>query len=154
MPQYENPGPIAFSATIEDIGRGTVVECPFDLKQTYGVGNLVPVKVTFDGRVVYRGSLTKMGGRAVVGLRKDVQAQLGKGAGEAVDVLVELDEQPRTVELDPEFAAALERAGVRERFDALAYTHRREYAQWIAQAKRPETRARRIEQAVERIAAA
>ena len=50
--------------------------------------------------------------------------------------------------MPPELAAAL--AGAQdapERFERLCYTHRREYARWIAEAKRPQTRARRVEQA-------
>jgi len=153
MPQYTNPGPLTFDATIDSDATGTKVEFPYDLKQTYGVGNLVPVKVTFDDRVVYRGSLAKMRGRVAIGLRKDIQVQLGKQAGETVAVTVELDDAPREVEIPPDLAAALERAGLLERFGAMAYTHRREYAEWVSSAKRAETRARRVAQACERITA-
>lgn len=148
-----NPGSLAFRATIETHGTGALVEFPHDLKETYGVGNLAPVKVTFDGRVVYRGSIAKMGGRPVIGLRKDIQAALGKRPGESVDVSVELDEEPREVAVPADLDEALTRDGLAERFAAMAYTHRREYVEWIESAKRPETRARRIAQACERIAA-
>ena len=152
MREYTNSGPIVFEATIESDGTGAHVVFPHDLKATYGAGNLVPVKVTFDDRVVYRGSLAKMRGRVVIGLRKDIQAQLGKQPGETVAVTVELDDAPREVEIPADLAAALQRAGLAERFAAMAYTHRREYAEWVASAKRPQTRARRVGQACERIA--
>jgi len=67
MPKmYKNPGPIAFTAIIQrntEVNNSSAwIEFPYDLKETYGVGNLVPFKALFDGEVEYRGSLAKMGG--------------------------------------------------------------------------------------------
>ena len=65
---------------------------------------------------------------------------------------MERDDRPREVELPPALAAALAAdARARAAFDALAFTHRREYAQWVAEAKRDETRARRVAQTLERL---
>jgi hypothetical protein len=61
--------------------------------------------------------------------------------------LLELDDAPREVELPPELAEA------REEFERLSYTHKREYAEWIAGAKREETRRRRAAKAVEMLRA-
>lgn len=147
--KYTNPGPISFTATIRrntNVANSSAwIAFPYDLKETFGVGNLVPFAATFDGRVSYRGSFAKMGGdQAMILLRKDVRAKLGKGPGDTVSVLVELDEQPRTVEVAADIRAALEAAGLWERFGGLAYSHRKEFVAWVEQAKRPETRARRI----------
>ncbi len=155
---YRNPGPVAFEAVIVrngDVANASAfVEFPHDLKDTFGVGNLVPVAAVFDGTVHYRGSLAKMGGeRAVLVLRKDVRTRLGKEPGDQVDVVVELDDRPREVDVADDLLAALTRAGVRDRFDALAYTHRKEYVRWVEEAKRPETRIRRIQGTCERVAA-
>jgi hypothetical protein len=148
---YLNPGPIRFTATIN---ANSAIEFPYDLKATYGVGNLVPFKATFDGRVTYQGSLAKMGGdKALILLRKDKAAELGKGPGEVVDVVVELDDKPREIAVPADLAAALAAAGLTERFAGLAFTHRREFIQWIEEAKRPETRAVRIAKACEMVAA-
>ena len=128
------------------------IEFPRDLKETYGVGNLVPFVATFDGRVSYRGSLSKMGSRgAAILLRKDVRAELGKRPGDSVEVLIELDEEPREIDTPEDLQAALLGRGLGEMFAALAYTHRKEFVQWIEQAKRAETRQRRIEQACEMV---
>jgi uncharacterized protein YdeI (YjbR/CyaY-like superfamily) len=87
-----------------------------------------------------------MGGpRAVLVLRKDVRAQLGKQPGDRVAVCLRLDDAPREVEVAHDLAAALDRAGARDRFEALAYSHRREFVRWVEEAKRPDTRQRRIE---------
>jgi hypothetical protein len=146
---YKNPGPIKFTAPIRrntDVANSSAwIEFPYDLKETYGVGNLVPYKAVFDGRVVYQGSLAKMGGpNAMILLRKDVRAELGKEPGESVEVVVELDDKPRELDIAKDVMQALRDAGLWEKFDALAYTHRKEYAQWIEGAKRPETRLSRI----------
>ncbi|MEA2138293.1 MAG: hypothetical protein QOG56_1443, partial [Solirubrobacteraceae bacterium] len=70
------------------------------------------------------------------------------------EVVLERDDEPREVEVPPQLAAALAGdAGARAAFDALAFTHRREYAEWVAGAKRDDTRARRVERAVEMLRA-
>ncbi len=144
---YKNPGPISFTGVIKSSdGTNLHIEFPYDLKETFGVGNLVPYTVTFDGRVKYQGSLAKMGGpKAMIMLRKDVQAELGKEAGEKVAVVVELDDKPREVIVPPDLKKALEKSGQSEKFVHLAYTHRKEYVRWVEEAKKPETRVNRIE---------
>jgi uncharacterized protein YdeI (YjbR/CyaY-like superfamily) len=73
-------------------------------------------------------------------------------AGDSVEVALALDREERTVDLPPVLADRLaanpEAAAA---FEKLAYTHRKEYARWIAEAKREETRARRVDQALEMI---
>ncbi len=146
---YKNPGPITFTAVIKSNSKvansSAWIEFPFDLKETYGVGNLVPFKATFDGHVTYRGSLAKMGGPgAMILLRKDVRADLGKEPGQSVDVVVELDDKPRDLAVADDIKKALRSAGLWEKFSSFAFTHRKEYIQWIEDAKKPETRLRRI----------
>ena len=61
---------------------------------------------------------------------------------------VALDDAPREVDVPPELAAVLERdREAAEAFEKLSYTHRREYARWIAEAKRAETKERRLTKA-------
>ena len=71
--------------------------------------------------------------------------------GEAIEVEITLDAAPREVAVPDDFAAALEAAGMRARFDGLAFSHRKEHVRAIEEAKTPETRARRIEKAVEKL---
>jgi uncharacterized protein YdeI (YjbR/CyaY-like superfamily) len=70
-----------------------------------------------------------------------------------VRVILTVDEEPRRVDVPEDLRAALADVHLQARFDALSYSHRREYGQWIEEAKRPATRQRRIEQTVERIGA-
>ncbi len=155
---YKNPGPIKFTAVIKrntDVANSSAwIEFPYDLKETYGVGNLVPFKATFDGRVKYRGSLAKMGGpSAMLLLRKDVRAELGKEPGETVEVVVELDDKPRELAVPDYVKKILQAADLWEKFENMAYTHRKEYVQWVEEAKKPETRVRRLQKMVEMIQA-
>jgi hypothetical protein len=152
-----DPGPLEFDAPLlrsDDSGAACFVDFPWDLKDTFGKGNLVPVHVVWDGRVAYRGSLARMGGACAMLLcRKDVVAALGKAAGDRVHVRVTLDAEPREVVLPTDAAAAVEAsAPAAAGWAALSPSSRRDYADWIADAKRPETRAKRIAQAVALIA--
>ena len=157
MPKhYINPGPIKFTAIIKH-SNGTknssaYIDFPDDLKETFGVGNLVPFKATFDDNVVYMGSLTKMGDdKAVLLLRKDVRAELGKEPGEAVEVIVELDDTLREVIIPNDVKLALETAGLLETFESLAYSQRREYVDSIRDAMKLETRLQKIEKMFEQL---
>jgi uncharacterized protein YdeI (YjbR/CyaY-like superfamily) len=82
---------------------------------------------------------------------KAIREQLGKGPGDDVVVTLTRDDAPRTVTVPDDLAAALEAAERRAAFDALSYSHQREYVEWIDEAKRADTRARRISEAVERL---
>lgn len=140
----------AFDAEIlPGAGGGAFVEIPFRVEEVYGNRGRVKVRATFDGHE-YRGSLAPMGGVHVLGLLKGIRAAIGKDIGDRVRVGLELDLEPRTVDVPPELDEALRGApDVRARFDDLSYTHRREYAQWVAEAKKAETRARRAAKTIE-----
>lgn len=153
-----DPGPLTFEAQLHkalDTGAACFVEFPWDLKETFGKGNLVPVKALWDDRVEYRGSLAMMGGpRAMLLCRTDVVAQLGKGPGDRVKVSVSLDLQPREPEVPEALAQALAaQPQIEQVWSGLSPSCRREYAQWIAEAKKPETRDARIAKALPMIAA-
>jgi hypothetical protein len=137
-----------FEATLEQHGSGTVVVVPFDLKEAFGSGR-PPVLATVNGHT-FRTTLFTMGGRALLGLNREVREAAGVEAGQEVSVEVERDDEPRTVEVPSDLAAALEAdPAVRETFDGLSYTHRKEYVRWIEDAKRDQTRTRRIAKSVE-----
>jgi bifunctional DNA-binding transcriptional regulator/antitoxin component of YhaV-PrlF toxin-antitoxin module len=146
-----DPGPVSFSARITNEGSHDAacwVVFPHDLKEMFGIGNLVPVVATFNG-VEYRGSIGKMGPEARIIVRKEIRQKLGKQPGDVVDVTVVVDAQPRIAVIPPELSAALGTdPDAKRRFDAMPYSHQREYAQFVAEAKRDETRQRRANQAM------
>jgi len=153
--QYKNPGRIAFEAKIDVMENGGAFVCfPFDVEELYGVKGRVPVKVTFDG-IPYQGSMVKMGSPDhLLLILKEIRERLGKGAGDKIKVTVDLDDKPRVVELARDIEAAYKKAGVLAAYRALSYSHQREYALWIEDAKQADTRKRRIEKSIESMRAA
>jgi uncharacterized protein YdeI (YjbR/CyaY-like superfamily) len=95
-----------------------------------------------------------MKGEFLLGLPKAVRQAAGVEAGDEVDVAIELETEAREVDVPPALAEAL--AGdpaAQAAFAKLAFTHRKEFARWVAEAKQPDTRDRRVAQALERIRA-
>ncbi|MDX6682816.1 MAG: hypothetical protein QOG94_2855 [Solirubrobacteraceae bacterium] len=140
----------SFTAPLSESGRGggRWIELPFDAREAFGEAR-APVRGTLNG-TPFRGRLAVYGGATYLGLRREIRDAAGLELGDLVEVVLERDDEPREVEVPPQLAAALAGdAGARAAFDALAFTHRREYAEWVAGAKRDDTRARRVERAVE-----
>jgi hypothetical protein len=151
---YKNPGRIEFIGGIQaHEGGGAFVEFPHDVEKLFGVKGRVAVRVTFDG-MAYRGSMVRMGTpRHILLILKEIRESLGKGPGDKIRVTVELDDAPRTIELPADVEAAYKKAGVLERFRSMSYSHQREYANSIGEAKQAATRARRIEKSVSELKA-
>ena len=139
-----------FSAQVELGGRtATGIEVPAEVIASLGAGQRPAVTVTI-GTYTYRTTATRMGGRFLVPLSAENRTAAGVAAGDDIDVDIELDTAPRVVEMPEDLAMALGGVeGARERFDALSFTHRKEWVRSIEDAKRPQTREARIAKAVE-----
>jgi hypothetical protein len=142
-------GALTFTTTLQSRGPAAAVVLDDAQVQIIGEGpKRFPVVATVNGHT-WRTSVARMGGEFLVGLNREVREAAGVGAGDVVEVQLALDAAPREVEVPEALAAALAGdAEARARFDALAFTHRKEFARWIAEAKRPETRERRVAQAL------
>jgi uncharacterized protein YdeI (YjbR/CyaY-like superfamily) len=90
------------------------------------------------------------GGVGYVVVNRSVKAATGVDAPDRVAVVMELDTEPRRVRVPNDLAQALADADAKDAFARLSFTHRREYVEWVQEAKGPKTRRRRIEQTVER----
>ena len=143
-----------FKATIESAGRGgAYILFPYDVEKEFGTKGRVPVNATFDG-MPYRGSLVKYGKpQHMLGLLKGIREEIGKGPGDSVSVELWKDAAERTVEAPAPLEAAMKKADLLPVFEALSYTHRREYCRWISEAKKDDTRQRRVEKAIEMLKA-
>jgi hypothetical protein len=137
-----------FEAVVEPAGRGGhVVEIPLDVPALFGAKR-APVRGTVNG-APFRSRVAVYGGRFLLGLNRELREAAGVGGpGDTVTVELELDDEPRTVEVPDDLRVALDDE-LRSFFESLSYTHRREYVRWIEEAKREETRRRRIARAVE-----
>jgi hypothetical protein len=130
-----------------EAGERPVVEVPFDVKERFGRAR-APVRGTVEG-TDFRTTVAVYGGRYYVGFNRDVRDRAGIAIGDRVEVALEPDREPRTVEVPAPLGAALEKdAAAKAAYEDLSYTHRNEYARWIAEAKRAETRDRRVKKAV------
>lgn len=128
-------------------GGGAFVIVPFDAKAVFGSAR-PKVKATFDGRP-YRGTIAPMGGTYLIGILKEIRTAIGKEIGDTVQVTLEADTAPREVALPADAVKALQAARLTDAFDAMSYTHQKEYVGAIEEAKKPETRLRRIEAMIE-----
>ena len=139
----------SFTATIQEHdGGGAFVTIPFDVEATFG-SKRPKITATIDGEP-YRGTLVRMGGPDhILIVLKSIRATIGKQRGDAVRVEVALDSAERVITPPADFASALKAASAARAFwRTLSYSHQREYVQWIEEAKRAETRERRIVKAV------
>ena len=141
-----------FEAALERRGSGHLIALPFDAREAFGRVR-APVRATIAGHT-FRTTTMRYGGVDYIGLNREVREAAGVGQGDEVEVQLEPDAEPRVVDVPPELASALARdARAKATFDSLSYTHRREYARWVADAKRADTRARRLEKSVEMLCA-
>ena len=128
-------------------GGGHWVEVPFDAKQVFGEAR-PPVRGTVNG-TPFRSRLAVYGGTTYLGLTKAIRSAAGIEVGDTVTVVIERDDAPRVVDVPEPLARLLKRdKAANAAFDKLAFTHRKEYAEWIAEAKRDETRERRAAKAI------
>jgi hypothetical protein len=145
-----------FTATLQAAPIGTggaFVSFPYDVEKEFGTRGRVPVHASINN-IPYTGSLMQCGGPYhMLGILKSIREQLGKNLGDSVSVEVWKDEAVRTVDIPAEFAALLKKEKVLPVFEKLSYTHRKEYCRWITEAKKEETRARRLAKSVEMLRA-
>ena len=109
------------------------------------------MKATVNGHT-FASTIAVYGGKYYLGFNREVRDAAGIEDGDVLTIDLERDEDERRVEVPGDLAAALDPA-TRATFDKLSFTHRREYVRWIEEAKRDETRARRVAKAVELIRA-
>jgi len=139
-----------FKAKIQEgRGGGAFVYFPYEVEKEFGTKGQVPIKADFEGEE-YRGSLAKYGSpQHMLGVSKAIREKLGKRPGDMLEVELWKDEEERTVEVPPEFQKLMKKEGLLPFFEKLSYTHRKEYCRWISEAKKEETRLRRLEKAGE-----
>ena len=124
-------------------GAMSFIPVPFDPREVFGKAR-APVKVTLKG-YTYRSTIFSMRGLVGIPLRKSHREAAGVEGVKKVTVKIALDTAARVVTVPPDLKKALAgSAALRKAWDALSYTHRREHAEALLSAKKPETRARRL----------
>ena len=149
---------VRFSAVLEPADVGTFVVIPGDVVTALGATGRTSVTGTIDGQpfsnqvMPYR--FEGVGRRVVMVVNKAVRTSLGKNAGDTVEFALRRDDRSRSadVAVPAELVEAFERdPDAKARFDSLAPSHRREHADYVAAAKRDETRRRRAQQTIARL---
>jgi hypothetical protein len=152
MPKAPTPISKTFKTTIVRDGSMCFIPIPFDPAPIFGKVR-VPVAVTV-GKTTYRSTIASMGNGPCLPLRKSNREAAGLQGNETVRVTITLDTAPRTIEPPRDLVKALKATpDAWARWQELSYSHQKEYADAVADAKKPETRARRIATSVTAIAA-
>jgi hypothetical protein len=141
---------VTFTTTLEKAEglNATGIRIPPEVIAALSTQKRPKVKVTING-YTYRNTVAVFGDVFMVGVSQEHRAASGLEAGDPVEVTLELDTEPRTVEVPEDLRAALsDKAGALEAFEALSYTMRKEFARQVTEAKAQETRKRRISKIV------
>jgi hypothetical protein len=125
------------------------LDAPFDVQETFGTKARVPVRGTING-FPFRSSLMPMGGCHGMAVNKTMREGAKCKAGDTVKVQMQRDTEERTVEIPPELKKELGKyKQAKANWDKLAFTHKKEMAKYIVEAKQEETRKRRLAKVVE-----
>jgi len=126
------------------MGNNTGIEVPADIVAGLGAGKRPPVVVTVNG-YEYRSTVAPMGGKYLLPFSAERRAQSGIQGGDAIEVELNLDTAPRTVDVPDDLQAALDAsANAQKAWEKLSFTHRKEHVRSVLDAKKADTRARRI----------
>ena len=137
---------LIFSGTLRE-EAGAFVEVPPDVLAELGPRKRPAVRVVING-VELRTTIAVYGGRSYIGIRREIRDAAQIAPGEDIEVSVELDDQPRSVDVPDDLATALAADPEAQRiFEALSFSNRKEYAAWVLAAKQPATRQRRVGEA-------
>jgi Bacteriocin-protection, YdeI or OmpD-Associated/Domain of unknown function (DUF1905) len=143
--------PESFITVLGGDDAGAVfIPVPEEVVERLGQGRRrPPVVVTFRG-LSYPSTIAVYGGRSYLPVRKEIRQRAEVSGGDRVEVTLALDAAPRQVDLPDDLSAALQRdPAAAAEFAAGAHSKRRERVDWLTAAKRPETRARRLEKLVQ-----
>jgi len=140
-----------YKTTLIRDGAMCAIPVPFDPKDVFGKVR-APVKVTLNG-YTYRSTIAAMGGPLFIPLRRSNREAAGLEGTETLEVQLDLDTEARTVAPPADLVKALKaRPGALDAWKKLSFTHQREHVEAVEGAKKPETRTRRIDAAVEAVA--
>jgi len=142
---------LKFKIKLEGMEGSSVagLSAPFDVQKTFGTKARVPVRGTING-VPFRSSLMPMGGCHRMVVNKSIRDAAGVKAGDVVNVVMERDEAKRVVEVPPLLKQELSKSqAAQASWNKRSFTHQKEMARAISEAKKEETRMRRLSMIVD-----
>lgn len=137
----------------EGPGSWTYLTVPTDVATGLGAAARIPVRAEVEG-IDFRSSvMTGPGDSRYLVVNKEIRNKAGVTEGDTVRVRLRVDDAPREVAVPDDLDERLStNPEAQEFFAGLSYSRQKEYVAWVEDAKRPETRSRRVEQAVRRLA--
>ena len=139
---------VTYSTVVLGEGNHASLLIPDAVLAELGANRRAPLKVTING-YTYQSTATGVGGECRVVFPQRDRAAAGASSGETVSVTLELDSGHREVEMPDALTQALDVAGLRDAFEALTYSKRKEFARQVSEAKTEETRAKRVAKVLE-----
>lgn len=137
-----------FRAYVEPPEPMRGLEVPAEVVEALGGGARPPVTITVNGHC-WKSRVAILRGRHLLGLSNANRQAAGVAIGDEVEVKLALDNEPRVVVEPVDFARALaDNPAARAAFDNLTDSRKREHVRAIENAKKPETRRRRIDKAI------
>ncbi len=131
-------------------GGGAYVVFPYDANKEFGKGR-VPIRCTIDGEP-YRGAMVKYGTPFhFILVLKSIREKIKKDAGDTVSIWLAEDTEERKIDVPEVFRKLLKKNKLEKQFDAMSYSHKKEWILWLNDAKKEETRLRRMEKAIEKL---
>jgi len=115
---------------------------PFDTRDVWGKAK-VPVKVTING-YTWRSTVGNRGGIQYIVVNAEARRSAGVKAGDSVTMMLEPDTEKREIEVPIPLQRALGEK-LTQKLSALSFTHKKEFIVWYSEAKKEDTRARRVQ---------
>lgn len=138
-----------FKTTILQTGNNTGIEVPEKILEELGGGKRPLVIVTLNDNYTYQNAVAKMGDKFMISLSAENRQKANLKGGDKVEVTLELDLAPRTVEVPNDLQKALDKySTAKTHFEKLAPSKKKAIVLSIQDAKTEETRTRRIEKAI------
>jgi len=128
----------------------TAFTLPFDTREVWGKAK-VPVKVTING-YSWRSTVGNRGGIQYIVVNAEARRSAGVKAGDVVTIALEPDTEKRYIQI-PKSLQKILGAKLTQKLNALSFTHKQEFIVWYSEAKKEETRARRVEKMKQMLAA-
>lgn len=140
----------SFAAVLFQDGNNTGIEVPATAVAAMGQGKRPAVLVDVNG-FRFRSTVAPMGGKFLIPFSAARREESGLSGGDAIKVTLSVDTEPRTVQVPEDLQAALRDAGATAAWEALSYSKRKEHARSVTEAKKPETRSRRVQAVLDKL---
>src|SRR6516225_1528069 len=123
---------------------------PFDTRDVWGRAK-VPIKVTING-YTWRSTVGNRGGIQYIVVNAEARRGAGVKAGDFVNIVLEPDSEKREIEIPIQLERALG-TKLTQKLNGLSFTHKKEFIVWYSEAKKDDTRARRVQKMKQMLAA-